>query len=201
MNKAAPNPHLVMMCIGAPMPQEVLELFKSIEKPEMGKVQWTDPKNWFINFHDFFKMRNDLDMEHFKKSLKKEIFLKYFPLIIELKEILLLPSNQSAKTLECKFDIACIKDPRFDVPRTHEVMKLEMKETIKEACSSVQSIKCDPSLILARIPESEKTNPGLVNLRDLKVPFIHKFYLDKMLIVKAFKDERGLNYEYIEIKE
>lgn len=200
MNKAV-NPNLVMMCIGAPIPAEVLEILKQIERPEMGKVQWTDPKNWFINFHNFFKMRPDLDLLPLKQALRKELFLKYFPMTLKIKEVMLLPSNQVPKTLECKFEIASIKDLRMEVSKVHDVMKVDMRETVKEACFSLQSIECEPSLILARIPESEKGNPDLIKLRDIKIPNLGKFYLDRILIVKVSKDEKGLNYEYIEVQE
>ncbi len=200
MNKPA-NPNLVMMCIGSPISEEILEVLKQIEKPEVGKVQWTDPKNWFINYHNFFKMRPDLDLLPLKQSLRKELLLKYFPLTIKIKEIVLLPNNQVAKTLECKFEIASMRGMRMEVSKVHEAMKVDMRETVKEACFSLQSIECEPSLILARIPESEKANPALISLCDIKIPNLGKFYLDKLFIVKASKSENGLNYEYIEVKE
>lgn len=190
----------IMMCIGAPIPEEVLAEIKKIDKPQLGDIKWTDSKHWFISFQNYFKMRPDLDLDKFKQLVKNNIFYKYFPLIVEPKDMVLSPSVQLPKTLEWKLNIACAKDKRLDLNKMLEAMKVDMRETVKEACFSYQSIECEPSLVLARIPESEKGNPLLADLRDLK-PYRDKFYLNQMLITKVTKDDKGLSYEFIEIKE
>lgn len=190
----------VMLCIGAPLPKKVINALGHLDRPNLGDIRWTDSRQWFISFQNFFKMRPDLNMEKFKQLVKNEIFYKYFPLIIEPKDMILSPSVQLPKTLEWKFNIVCAKDQRLDLSKMLNGMKHDMRETVKTACYSYQSIECDPSLVLARIPESEKNNRSLINLRDIK-PFRERFYLNEMSIIKVTKDEKGLNYEAIEIKE
>lgn len=196
----ATNTSTVMMCIGAPLPKKIIDQLEKLDRPNLGDVRWTDSKQWFISFQNFFKMRPDLDIEKFKQLIKNEIFYKYFPLIIEPKDMILSPSVQLPKTLEWKFNIVCAKDQRLDVNKMLASMKVDMREAVKNACYSYQSIECDPSLVLARIPDSEKNNRSLINLRDIK-PFRDRFYLNEMSIIKVTKNEKGLNYEYLEIKE
>lgn len=193
-----------VMCLGAPLLPNIIDEVKKMPRPQIGDIRWTDPRNWFVSFQSFFKVRPDLDLNQLKSVVKKNIFFKYFPLLLQPRELILYPSNTKPRQLEWKLDIVSIKDPRANIKEMIGEMQEDMREVLKETSYSYQSIECDPSLIMARIPEAMHADE--VHMKKIlallgEKPYREKFYLEKAYIVCVNKDEFGLQYDYTEIKE
>lgn len=193
-----------VMCLGAPILPNVMAEIKKMPRPQIGDLRWNDPRNWFINFQSFFQIRSGIDILKLKAAVTDKIFYKYFPILLQPREVVLSPNTSKPRSLELKLDIMSLKDPRANVKELMVELQEDLREVLKETSQSYQSIECDPSLILARIPKEMHADPvmmeKLLKLRNLK-PYTEKFYLETAYLVRVTKDDFGLEYEYTEIKE
>lgn len=202
MNQAADDK--TVMCIGAPMPDEILSTIKSIKRPQIGDLRWNDPRNWFINFQTFYRARPNLDTKALRDNLKTNILFPYFPMLLQPRDIVLAPSPSKPRSLEFKFDIIKMKDAREDIVKQRELFTQAMQTCLQDTCYTKQTIECDPGLIWARIPEPMLANEAELDLvRDLRLAEYERkqFYIEKLYIVLVTRDEFGLQYDYTVVEE
>ncbi|MDA1021233.1 MAG: hypothetical protein O2962_06780 [Cyanobacteria bacterium] len=192
-----------VMCLGAPLPKEIFEEIKKILRPQIGDIRWNDPRNWFINFQSFFKARPELDLKKLKNALTEKIYYPYYPILLQPRDLVLSPSNAKPRTLEWKFDILKLKDPKAKIQDQIAGLTNAMQEILKECSYSHQTMECNPSLIWARIPESMHQQPKQMKaLEELVHTNMEKkqFYLEKLYMVMVTRDEFGLQYDYTVIE-
>ncbi|MDD9898107.1 MAG: hypothetical protein OXU45_03810 [Candidatus Melainabacteria bacterium] len=193
-----------VMCVGAPMPPDILETIKGIKRAQVGDLRWNDPRNWFINFQTFYRSRPNLDIRALKDNIKANILFPYFPLLLQPRDIELAPTASKPRSLEFKYDIIKMKDAREDIVTQREEFTKTMQACLQETCYTKQTIECDPSLIWARIPqEMHKNSAEMEALKELRVSEYERkqFYIEKLYIVMVTRDEFGLQYDYTIVEE
>lgn len=191
-----------MLCLGSPIEPQLLERLKEIERPEMADVHWLQPRNLFISHQDFFRMKPDYDMKKLLSIVKTDILHKYFPMILKPSSLSIMCNSSVPKSLDWTLAVSSIKDTRLPLHDMRTLVNKEMESILKEACLSLQSIKFDPSIRLARIASVAKSNPKLKDLELIKMPLKDEnIILSKLMLIKVTKDDFGLNYEYIDVPE
>ncbi len=202
MSNTKVSQDLSMLCLGSPIEPALLEKLKLIERPDIANVQWVQPRNFFISHQDFFKMKPNYDLKKTIALIQTEILHKYFPMILKPRNVSFMWNSSMPKSLEWNIAVSSIKDTRFDLHDMRMQINKGMETVLKDACSSFQSIKFDPSIRLANLPKSVKDDPRLKELELIKMPLTDEnIIINKLMLVKVTKDEFGLNYEYISIDE
>ncbi len=202
MNNTQTSQELNMLCLGSPIEAKLLEQLKIIERPDVADIHWVQPRNLFISHQDFFKMKPNYDLKKMLAIIRTDILHKYFPMILKPRKVSFMWNSTMPKSLDWNLAVSSIKDTRLDLHEMRMMINKEMETVLKDACLSFQSIKFDPSIRLARIPQSAKNDPRLKELELIKMPLTDEnIIINKLMLVKVTKDEFGLNYEYIDVPE
>ncbi len=191
-----------MLCLGSPIEPKLLDLLKHIDRPDVGDLQWVQPRNLFISYQDFFRMKPNYDLKELIGVLRFKILHKYLPIILKPRPVGFTFNSAVANGLAWPLAVSSVKDTRLDLHTMRNDLNKDLEAILKEACYSLQSIKFDPMIRLARIPSTSKGDPQLKSLELIKMPYKDEnIIVDKLMLVKVTKDEFGLNYEYINIPE
>jgi len=183
-----------MICIGSPLPADFIKAIMQVPHLDFADIKWVEEANVFVSFQNFFKIKPETNLQTLKDQIRLNIYYKYFPITMQSKGLTLLPSTFKPRTLEWELEMVCLKDTKNDVTTYKERMTNDMKDILKTAFYGVQTAECNPSIILARTPESVHKfdlNP----LREFKMPR-ERFYLEKLFIATVSKDETGLKYKF-----
>jgi len=193
------SPETYLMCMGSKISPSFACLLKSLERPELDGVKWVEDENLFVGFQNFYKKKTGLDLRTLAPDLRENIYHKFFPLLVKVKEIELTPNTTTPKALKIKLSIGSTRQTTTSLHSKLKHFSENIRELLKTTSAVLQTFECDLQITLAYISPRALDNPNFKSVMEkvqLQGDILEPLYLDKLFIVEVNKTDSGLKYSY-----
>lgn len=184
-----------LICLGSRIPKEFLDMIASKSRPRIDNIRWTEIRNLFVSYQRFYKPKQGLDLEDFTAQLREKILYKFFPVLVEPKELTLFYLNDKPVTCEWNMEYKVIKDPTNNLIQAKKDLSNNMRMVLKDSYHRFQSTEAMPHVNMARIQRPEEFDPDDKQSVEYDLPK-ERFYLENLVVVEISKDEFGLKYTF-----
>lgn len=184
-----------LICLGSRIPKEFIDKIATKERPRLDNIRWTEMRHLFVSYQRFYKPRQDLDLGDFLAELREKILYKFFPILVEPRELSLYYLNNKPVSCEWNMEYKVIKDPTNNLNQAKKELSHSLRLVLKDSYHRFQSTEASPHINMARIQRPEEFDPDHKQAFSYDLP-LDRFYLENLVVVEISKDEFGLKYTF-----